>query len=314
MNKKVKDRTLGGLWGAVIGDALGVPVEFRSREERKQDPVAGMRGFRTHYQPPGTWSDDTSLLLCTVESLINYEFDLCDMGQRFAQWYRKGHWTPWGEVFDIGETTQKAIERIEKGAVPEMAGDTAETSNGNGSLKRVLPVALRFANSSLDDLLGYVYRVSSVTHRHPHSLIACGFYCLMVVKLLEGLSPLDAYTAALATASKTYARRPYRGEMSPFTRFISGRIHELPESDIESGHYVLDTLEASTWCLINSASFKEAVLKSVNLGKDTDSTGCVTGGLAGVHYGVSAIPEEWIKLLVRRDDIKALFEAFVARR
>jgi len=106
MDKKIslRDRLLGGLWGAVVGGALGVPVEFRSREERKRDPVTDMRGYGTHHQPPGTWSDDSSLVLCTVDSLVNHELDLHDMGQRFVRWYREGYWTPWGKVFDIGGT------------------------------------------------------------------------------------------------------------------------------------------------------------------------------------------------------------------
>lgn len=65
-----ESRILGGLWDVAVGDALGVPVEFRSRAERERDPVVDLRGHGTHNQPPGTWSDDTSLTLCTVDTLV----------------------------------------------------------------------------------------------------------------------------------------------------------------------------------------------------------------------------------------------------
>jgi ADP-ribosyl-[dinitrogen reductase] hydrolase len=308
----VSDRLLGGLWGAVVGDALGVPVEFTSREERKRDPVTDIRGYGTHNQPPGTWSDDSSLLLCAVDSLVHHEFDLQDMGQRFVRWYREGCWTPWGKVFDIGGTTRRAIGRLERGIDPEMAGDGDENSNGNGSLMRILPVALRFANLPPEQLLDHVHRVSCLTHRHPRSQIACGFYCLMVTELLKGLTPIEAYQNCVEVGLKAYAKSPYTGEMSPFIKFISGKIHELPESDIRSSGYVVDTLEASVWCLLNSSSYEEAALKAVNLGEDTDTTGCVTGGPAGIVHGVSAIPKEWLGQIARAQDLQWIFDRFVA--
>jgi ADP-ribosyl-[dinitrogen reductase] hydrolase len=305
-----RERILGGLWGAVVGDALGVPVEFTSREERKRDPVTDMRGYGTHNQPPGTWSDDSSLLLCTVDSLINHEFNLHDMGQRFVRWYREGYWTPWGKVFDIGGTTRRAIGRLEKGIDPEMAGDDDENSNGNGSLMRILPVALRFADLPADQLIDRAHRVSSLTHRHPRSQIACGVYCLMVAELLRGSTPIDAYRKAVDIGLKMYAKPPYLAEMSPFRKFVSDRIYELSESDICSGGYVVDTLEASVWCLLNSASYEETVLRAVNLGGDTDTTGCVAGGLAGVYFGLSAIREEWIGGLAGEEMLVTILDEF----
>jgi ADP-ribosylglycohydrolase len=64
-----EDAVKNGILGLVVGDALGVPVEFRSREELERDPVAGMRAYGTHHQPAGTWSDDSSMALCLMESL-----------------------------------------------------------------------------------------------------------------------------------------------------------------------------------------------------------------------------------------------------
>ena len=133
-------RILGALWGALVGDALGVPVEFLNRALLKSKPVTGMREFGTHQQPAGTWSDDSSLLLCTVESLVACQhLDGKDLGDRFVRWERDGHWTPRGAVFDIGVATSQALSRIAMGESPEEAGGADEYSNGNGSLMRIIP-------------------------------------------------------------------------------------------------------------------------------------------------------------------------------
>ena len=110
----VKEGMLGGLWGAVVGDALGVPVEFRSRERLRQDPVHDMRSHGTYDQPAGTWSDDSSLMLCTVESLLD-GFDTGHLGRLFVRWLHEAHWTPWEEVFDVGGTTRQAHQPLEPG-------------------------------------------------------------------------------------------------------------------------------------------------------------------------------------------------------
>ncbi|MEO8353877.1 MAG: ADP-ribosylglycohydrolase family protein, partial [Chthoniobacteraceae bacterium] len=163
-------RKLGALWGSLVGDALGVPVEFLSREAVRKNPVHGMRGFGTHNQPPGTWSDDSSLLLCTVESLAHRGgFDATDLGQRFVRWESEGHWTPHGRVFDIGIATSQALSRLAMGTAPEQSGGSDEYSNGNGSLMRIAPIALWFDNLPPNDLAATVHRASALTHRHPRS-------------------------------------------------------------------------------------------------------------------------------------------------
>jgi ADP-ribosyl-[dinitrogen reductase] hydrolase len=312
MNAIMQDKVLGGLWGAIIGDALGVPVEFMSREQVRRNPITGMRGYGTFNLPPGSWSDDSSLLLCTVESLLD-GFDTDGMGKLFIRWLNEGYWTPWGNVFDVGNSTASSIRRMMKGVPPEQAGGRGENDNGNGSLMRILPLGIFFANHPVEELLGAVHRASSLTHRHPRTLMACGFYCLMVRSLLEGSSPNDAYKYAIDQAVIYYAKLPYAEEVSNFERILSGLIASVPETSIKSGGYVIHTLEASIWCLLNSNSFQEAALKSVNLGEDTDTTGCVMGGLAGLHYGLKGIPKEWLDAIVRKEDIAALFKQLTGK-
>lgn len=307
----VKDRIIGGLWGAIIGDALGVPVEFKSREEVRKNSVTTMRGYGTFNQPPGTWSDDSSLMLCTAESLLD-GFDTNRMGQLFIRWLNDAHWTPWGQTFDVGIATQAGIKRMMRGIPPDKAGGVNEGDNGNGSLMCILPVGLYVASSPVPKILDAAHKTSSLTHRHIRSQIACGFYCLMVSALLKGDDPEKSYHYAIGQAQERYSQLPYSRELVHFKRILTGNIHQLSEEKIQSGGYVIHTLEASIWCLLNSHTFAEAVLKAVNLGDDTDTTGIVTGGLAGIHYGIETIPEEWINVIARKGDIEKLFSNFTS--
>lgn len=306
----MEEKMLGGLWGAVVGDALGVPVEFTSRENRRKDPVTDMRGFGTHNQPPGTWSDDSSLLLCTVEQLCG-KYDPHELGRLFVAWRDKGHWTPAGTVFDIGNATSSAISRLRTGISPEEAGVTGDRSIGNGSLMRILPVALKYHSVSDREMLSFAYRISSLTHRHPRCLIVCGLYCLMVSELLSGRPAKEAYKNMVSRSGECFTSEGHKEQRHHFARMLSGDIHSLPEDEIKSGGYAIHTLEASLWCLLNSQYYDETVFKAVNLGDDTDTTGCVAGGLAGILYGIELVPLEWRKILVRYEDINKLFSSFL---
>lgn len=308
MNRR--ERMEGGLWGSIVGDALGVPVEFTHREERRRDPVSSMRGGGTWNQPPGTWSDDSSLLLCSAESLLG-GFDTNDLGRRFVDWYNAERWTPWGTVFDVGMTTRSALLSVARGTTAELAGGVTETSNGNGSLMRILPVALHGASLPTDELLDRVHRASAITHRHPRSQMACGLYSLLAVKLLAGIPGDAAWSAAKEEFRRHYSTREWISETSEFASMIDRDLGTLPETGIGSGGYVMDTLAASTWCLLTTRDYCEAVLKAVNLGGDTDTTGCVVGGLAGLVYGASGIPQEWIGTLARKEDLQGLIREFV---
>lgn len=307
-----KDRVLGGLWGAVIGDALGVPVEFRSRAMVQSNPVTDLREFGTYNQPKGTWSDDSSLMLCTVDSLMRHQFDTEDMGDRFVQWMEGKLWTPWGKVFDIGGATNTALCRIRQGEPAEKAGGVHETSNGNGSLMRILPIALRFANESPVRLLECSHRSSAITHRHPRSQLACGFYCLMAARLLKGDAPAAAHAATVRVATEFYRQPPFASELPKFEKVFSLKLATLPEREISSSGYVVDTLTAAIWCLLTSQGYRETVLKAVNLGGDTDTTGIVAGGLAGVHGGLADVPDNWRNEMARAGDLATLIEQFVA--
>jgi len=307
-----EQKMLGGLVGVAVGDALGVPVEFWSRAELKAKPVTGMRGYGSHNQPPGTWSDDSSLTLCLAESLC-HGFDLQDIGNRFVRWFDEGYWTPYGVAFDIGNTTYRAIARLRTGVEPTQAGGRGEYDNGNGSLMRTLPIALYFAKADTAELLDAAHRVSCLTHAHPRSQMACGFYSLIAVRLLRGDTPLEAYYGAVEDAVEAYSVPPFSQELAHFGRLFTRRIHEEAEDAIRSSGYVIHTLEASLWTFLRASSFEESVLTAVNLGGDTDTTGAVTGGLAGVYYGLDGIPRDWVNSLARVADILDLGKRLCAQ-
>lgn len=310
----LQNRISGALWGALSGDALGVPVEFQSRQWLKENPVATMRGFGTHGQPPGTWSDDSSLLLCTVASLANCErFDSADLADRFVRWSVDGYWTPHGDVFDIGVATSEAISRLRSGIPPEEAGGNGEYSNGNGSIMRILPIALWFQDATAESLAVYAQRASSITHRHPRSQMACALYCLLVRALLRGMTAANAWCDSVQTFTRHYQYEPYLAERLNFHLLESGRLDQCTEHDIDSSGYVMHTLTAAIWCLLTSQSFEETVLKAVNLGGDTDTTGCVAGGLAGACFGVQSIPVDWKSGLARHGDVDMLFGQFLKK-
>jgi ADP-ribosyl-[dinitrogen reductase] hydrolase len=302
------ERCEGALYGSLVGDALGVPVEFSHREQRDADPVTDMRAFGTWNQPAGTWSDDGALLLCTAETLIDGT-DIERTGAAFVRWMKKGEWAAHGKIFDIGGATQAALSRIYTGCPASLAGGQDAESNGNGSLMRILPIALRFHSASPDTVSSIAMQFSAITHAHIRSQLACSLYCLFAQRLLAGETIPLAYQQTLRCFRPIIAGHPQ--EQSHFDRLLSGRLLEEPRTKIRSSGYVLDTLEASIWCLHHHRDFASTVLAAVNLGEDTDTTGCVTGGLAGIHYRISSIPSVWMDTLPRKPELEALFSRFI---
>jgi len=309
INKKMKNKIESGLFGLAIGDALGVPVEFQSRTYLKTNPVSEMIGYGTHYQPLGTWSDDSSLAFCLAESLCK-GFDLFDIARNFVKWYSTELWTPHGHVFDIGIATRNAIHNIGKGHEPELCGGFEEKDNGNGSLMRILPLVFYLEKEDdIEILYKKVKAVSSITHAHFRSVFACFIYVVYCMEILKGKDKIEAYKEMQNILSGFLADKKFNPfELQLFDRILKNDISKYPEENIHSSGYVLDSLQASFWCFLNSNSYEETVLKAVNLGEDTDTTGAIAGGLAGIYYGIESIPKKWIENLARTNDIKNLAE------
>ena len=301
MNNLNKDILLG----IAIGDALGLPVQFLDREVVAKNPVTTMIGYGQFNVPAGTWSDDSSLSLCLAESLCK-GYDLSDIANNFVKWMFEGFWTPFNKAFDIGKTTYFAVVNLRNGVSPYLAGMDRERDNGNGSLMRILPLVPYILNVEPEERYKIIGEVSSLTHRHPRSILARIVLCDFAIQYINQQSCEKAYQTMQQTLLQLLKREMFIEEDVPFKRLVGLSYNEFKAielKDIRSTGYVIDTLEASLWCIFNTSNFKDAVLKAVNLGDDTDTVGAITGGLAGIIYGNDSIPSEWINVLARKDDI-----------
>jgi ADP-ribosylglycohydrolase len=303
---KRRNKVRDAFFGLAIGDALGVPFEMVKREELEKDPVTDMVGNRAHSKPPGTWSDDGSMTFCTAESLLD-GFDIERMGKSYLAWFDEGHWSADGKAFGSGGTTRAALKKIREGHSAAGAGSVALESNGNGSLMRVLPLAfyLDRVKPSNSQMIWIISQVSSITHGHEIAKCACYYYVKFAMHILQGYNKQQAYDIV----KSQFPSISFDLECV-FQRLITKNIADLPSSEIRSGSYVVDSLEAAIWCLMTSNSYKETVLKAVNLGGDSDSTAAIAGGLAGILYGLDDVPEAWMQKLARKDDIEKLCDEF----
>ncbi|WP_312557387.1 ADP-ribosylglycohydrolase family protein [Empedobacter brevis] len=296
------------LIGSAIGDALGVPVEFKSRQELQINPVTDMIGYGTYNMPPGTFSDDSSMMFCLAESLCN-GYDVNDIGEKFQMWMHEGYWTADGEVFDVGIATRKAINRLRVVKNPIEAGSKDESDNGNGALMRILPLAVFTKDLSIDERCEIVKEVSSITHAHNRSVLACIYYIEFALNVLDAENLEEAYLNTNFWLKLFLEENElYKNEFPYFEQILSGQLIDLTQDKIQSTGYVIHSLEASIWCLLHTSSYKDCVLKAVNLGHDTDTIACIAGGIAGIFYGTDTIPTHWIEQLARVNDILKLAE------
>ncbi|CAA0172385.1 ADP-ribosylation/Crystallin J1 superfamily protein [Tenacibaculum maritimum] len=297
--------------GLALADALGVPVEFQSRKQLQENPVKEMRAFGTHYQPKGTWSDDSSLTFCLAESLCK-GYVLNDIAERFSLWYQETIWTPHGKVFDIGNGTRNAIETYLKGTAPIASGGSSETNNGNGSLMRISPIAFYVKKLPIEKRFETIKEVSSITHAHIRAIISCFIYIEFFIALMDTDNMKLAYDKMQKTVLHFLNSNALcaEKEMKIFYRVLNTKIYNYTEKEIYSSGYVVHTLEASLWCLLGSTNYTETVLKAINLGEDTDTTATVAGAVAGMHYGLENVPLTWINSIVKKEDIICLSKRF----
>lgn len=310
-----KDQVRAVILGTAIADAMGVPVEFMSREQLAENPVKGYLGYGAHNVPAGTWSDDTSMVLATLDSL-SYGVDYADIMKRFSEWKLKAAYTATDEVFDMGVTTNDSICRFMKGIPALECGGKYESDNGNGSLMRIAPAALfcncMFADTIIDERIEIIHNISSLTHAHLRSQIGCGIFSFILWELLEKQDK-ESIQNGLWKAENFYkSRKKYIAEISCYERIFKEEFSQLEENDIKSSGYVVDTLEAAVWCLLNTESYSECILKAVNLGRDTDTVAAVAGGLAAALYGIKNIPKDWIKDLKSRGLLLRICDKFIS--
>ena len=285
---------IDGTLGFAVGDALGVPVEFLSRDMIKRNPVEDMLEYGSHKVPKGTWSDDTSMMVATMDSISDVQgIDYDDMMQKFCDWARNANYTATDTVFDIGISTSTAISNYMSSKMPAIkCGPDGERQNGNGSLMRMFPIAVycMYNNMSEKDEVDLINNFSSITHGHEISKLGCKIYSDYMKYLVETKDKFEAYNLL---TKKDYSKYYSKETIEKYKRILDGNLNKISEDNINSSGYVVSTLEASLWCTLNSNSYEEAVLNAVNLGSDTDTVGAITGGINGVIYGVSAIRQSW---------------------
>lgn len=315
-----KKDILSAIMGLVVGDALGVPVEFKNRTLLKNDPVVDMRSYGTHNQPAGTWSDDSSMALATLDWYIEADLDNPNydkLMQRFFRWYKLGEYTPHGKMFDIGMATTQALTNFDLGMESTVCGGIRERDNGNGSLMRILPSSLLEYNhfgSQSEIYVKKIFDLSALTHGHIRSKLGCLIYSYIVISILNNKESdiqviIREGIAQAQTIISNLDIQISSDEMHKYDRVWNcDELITLDEDNIRSSGYVVDTLEAAIWCFANTRNYKDCVLRAVNLGEDTDTIGAVAGGLAGLYYGIDSIPTEWMGIIARRDWIEGLVE------
>ena len=316
----MRNYVLDGIMGLCVADALGVPVEFMERSSLEMTPVVDMREYGTYNQPRGTWSDDTSMTLCLLDSLPN-GLDYQDIMTKFLAWFREGEYTPFGDAFDIGNGTRQALMRFERGTPALECGGDTEGDNGNGSLMRVLAISFYLRNKYGEDFIKddksfeIIHNISALTHAHKRSKIACGIYISIAAEILGEIDLKEAIESGIFKAMEYYKNQnEFLKDRAYYNRIVDKDFKKTNIDKIKSSGYVVDTIEAAIWCLLNTISYKDCVLKAVNLGEDTDTIAAVAGGLAGLYYGYEEIPKEWVEVVVRKEYVEGLCELIQKQR
>lgn len=282
-NMDVKnDKLKGSFVGLAIGDALGVPLEFHLRDEMGH--VQDMIGKGPFNLNPGEWTDDTSMALCIADSLIHqHNFDATDIMQNFVKWWQTGFMSHNGRCFDIGRTTQVALENFLKTGDP-YAGSGNEFSAGNGSIMRLSPIPI-FFNENKEECIHFSVQQSKLTHNAPQ--------CIDIVTKMSSLL-FDLYDDKLWH------------DLVDVNSYLSKN-----RMDVKSTGYVVDTYDAALWAICNTQTFEDALILAVNLADDSDTVGAVTGQLAGAKYGYGGIPDRWLSKLVWKDKIEVMFDELI---
>lgn len=298
----LRDRQRGALFGLAVGDALGAAIEFELPGSFEE--VTGFRGGGPHGLAPGQWTDDTSMALALADSIVRSGWDLNDQALRYVAWWRRGEYSVNGRCFDIGTTTARALARYQKTRDARTSGDASEGASGNGSIMRLAPVAIYYADLVPDHLEEFVSRAvesSLPTHASAHCLSACAYFGLLLAGLIRGLDRAEVLSPDWDLLRRLREIHPLQAEIDDVA---AGSFRRKRPPAIVGSAYVVKSLEAALWAFCDAADFRQAALSAVNLGDDADSTGAVCGQLAGAFWGESGIPEEWRSRLARKDMIE----------
>lgn len=290
MQSKLKDAILG----VAVGDAFGFPYQFMPRGTFH----VKKKMVKSYDLPAGSWSDDTSMTLATLESLAGCGcVNIDDMAMNFAMWLRGGDFTPFGFAFDVGHGTAVSIGRYLRGFDATDCGLSDFENNGNGSLMRILPLA--FVDCTMEDIAA----VSSITHAHDYSVHACQIQVAIAKRLLNGEGIAEALRNVMTSA-------PYN-TFEEYKHLLN--VATMHRDEISGSGFVLNTLTAALWCVLRTSNYRDCIMTAVGLGLDTDTVAAVAGGLAGIMYGVggsNGIPKQWLCEVKNRKLIYRMIDYF----
>lgn len=311
VNLQIKEVILG----LALADALGLPFESQPRKGLRVDLVRKMLPSKDH--PAGTWSANTSMTLATMDSMARMDgVDFDDLMHSFLHWMNDGLFTPTGHAFGIGRNTEAALKRYHRNIPALQAGGNNEMDNGNGALLRMAPLALyiyaRHGTDFTKNDVSLVHNVCALTHRHIRSKVSCMLYVAIILNLMAGLDSEHAVSEAMKHCRSFYLDLSrYSSELWNFSPFFQTTIFAQRTSDeIASTGYVVDTLRAAVWCLLNTTDYEECVEHAIRLGGDASSIGAVAGTLSGARYGLDRLPESWLKTFQRRSYIEEVCDSF----
>ena len=338
-------RIRGSFLGLAVCDALGAPAEFHVRGSFPT--INSMQANLNFNLGPGYFTDDTSMALCLAHSFLENGpvSDSVNQARKYLAWYRTGYQSSTGRCFDIGNLTRDALgvwkhavvvndQYGENGPSPHAPKNEAaiqcaratidkrfnqDRYCGNGSLMRVLPAALLFAQD-LPTAAKAAAESSRVTHPHPRCVLSCALYTILVALSMQDpnvakdslIGHISDYVSAVKDEIAKSASGHFLERFEPYATLTS--FHDKRAIMIRSSGYVLDSVEAALWAFFTTSSFREGAVKVVNLGGDADTVGAIYGGLAGAFYGDDQIPEEWLQDMKRLDLVEDVVGKLVTVR
>ncbi len=270
-----RNKAKGMLWGLIVGDAFGSPIQFTEKDSHKH--ITEMEPCPVFGLPAGYWTDDGSMAMCIMDSYVRRgRYNLKDIGNTFVKWFHDGYLSSMdGESFDVGRATWTACQGI---AFRQRYVNGDEETKGNGSIMRFAPSYLVAKRE--DDPAKVMHEISNLTHNSS--------YVREVVDRFAAV--LDEHMSGKRTSKKSKYK----------TR-----------SDCNNSGLAATTLESALWAFQTTTTFEDGLIAAVNLGGDSDTIGAVYGQLAGAYYGFDAIPKRWVESVKAWKKVDALIESFL---
>lgn len=301
----MKDKLLGGLYGLLIGDAVGVPYEFRRPADippLAQIEMTPPAGYSRAWKdiPVGTYSDDGAQALCLLEALSETEepktLNVEALQGRLINWMNHGYMSVDSNTFDIGNQTGASLRH--RAAGMNIDGLNKDSFCGNGSLMRALPVALWHVYRPHSIGMAAGAQHSMITHPYIRNQICVAMYTALATFLLREQDINRALDLAIA-ATRTHFQGPER--LQEVELVIAGENNECKGTG-----YVVDSLWSAILAVRRGQTYKECVQYAIEYGNDTDTTACIAGGLAGIIHGYDGLDADWLAALRGRELIDPL--------